>query len=75
MTQQRWNWLMSFEGQNESLTEAEIKEGHHFCNEFDGLLRNSNEEEFKCTCNEYQSISKEPSQTSKSSPPAVSDNS
>ena len=37
------------------LTDSEIKEGWHFCNEFDGLCRNSNEEDFKCDCNEFQS--------------------
>lgn len=64
MTQERWNFLMSDEGQNESLTEKEIKEGFHFCWEFDGLLRNSNEEDFKCDCNSHQNIKpKEPSQT------------
>ncbi len=37
-----------------NLTDEEIKQGWHFCLEFDGLCRNSNEEDFKCTCNEYQ---------------------
>jgi hypothetical protein len=36
------------------LTDAEIKQGWHFCYEFDGLCRNSNEEDFKCDCNEFQ---------------------
>jgi len=36
------------------LTDEEIKQGWHFCHEFDGLCRNSNEEDFKCDCNEYQ---------------------
>jgi hypothetical protein len=40
------------------LTEEEIKQGWHFCWEFDGLVRNSNEEEFKCDCNEYQNQTK-----------------
>jgi hypothetical protein len=38
------------------LTDDEIKSGWHFCHEFDGLCRNSNEEEFKCTCNKFQNI-------------------
>ncbi len=36
------------------LTQEEVKQGWHYCFEFDGLLRNSNEENFKCTCNVYQ---------------------
>lgn len=71
MTQQRWNFIMSFEGQDEKLTEKEIKEGYHFCYEFDGLLRNSNEEEFKYTCNEYQFKLSEPMNPSSPSQPSV----
>lgn len=37
-----------------ALTADEISDGWHFCDEFDGLLRNSNEEPFKCGCNEFQ---------------------
>ena len=44
MSDERYNFLMSFEGQEEKLTEDEIKQGWHFCLEFDGLLRNNNEE-------------------------------
>ena len=36
MTNERWNQLM--DNDDLLLTEEEIKEGWHFCNEFDGLL-------------------------------------
>jgi hypothetical protein len=36
MTQERWQALMNDQSLN--LTEAEIKEGWHWCHEFDGLL-------------------------------------
>lgn len=49
MTDERYSSLMDME-KNLELTQDEIKEGWHFCSEFDGLLRNNNEEEFKCTC-------------------------
>ncbi len=54
MTNERYNPLNSFEGSE--LTESEIFEGWHFCSEFDGLCRNSNDESFKCGCNEYQNL-------------------
>jgi hypothetical protein len=50
MTNERYHFLMSIEGEKESLTPEEVKEGWHFCWEFDGLLRNNNEDTFKCTC-------------------------
>ena len=52
MTEERYNHLMKFDCE-ENLTQDEVKEGWHFCLEFDGLLRNNNEEEpeaFKCDC-------------------------
>ena len=54
MTANRWQELMA--GTSGRITSAEIKQGWHWCNEFDLLLRNSNEEEFKCTCNQYQNL-------------------
>ena len=48
MTDKRYADLMADE--NLELTKEEILEGWHFCWEFDGLLRNNNEEDFKCTC-------------------------
>lgn len=39
------------------LTDEEIKQGWHFCQEFDGLCRNSNDpDEHRCDCNEYQKL-------------------
>lgn len=52
MTKKRYMQLNGPKDYN--LTDEEIKQGWHFCLEFDGLCRNSNEEDFKCTCNEYQ---------------------
>ena len=57
MLAERFEYLMSKEGADESLTLQEVLEGWHFCWEFDGLLRNSNEEDFKCNCNQYQNNS------------------
>ena len=48
MTDERWRALMADDKLD--LTPEEIKEGWHFCYEFDGLLRNNNEEDFKCDC-------------------------
>jgi hypothetical protein len=49
MTTERFNQLMTDDEQN--LTDQEIKEGWHFCWEFDGLLRNNNEpDEYQCDC-------------------------
>jgi hypothetical protein len=39
-----------------AITDEELKEGWHFCIEFDGLCRNSNDEVFKCNCNEFQNL-------------------
>ena len=49
MTDERWRALMADEELH--LTPEEIKEGWHWCYDFDGLLRNNNEEDFKCDCN------------------------
>jgi hypothetical protein len=54
MTEERYKQLNGPE--DFSLSEQEIKEGWHFCHEFDGLCRNSNEEAFTCSCNEFQSL-------------------
>lgn len=48
MTDERYTELMADKGIE--LTPNEIKSGWHFCWEFDGLLRNNNEEEFQCDC-------------------------
>ena len=53
MTNERYNQLMNNE--DSELTQEEINQGWHFCFEFDGLLRNNNEEDhhelgFKCDC-------------------------
>ena len=51
MTRARYNLLMTSD--SEPLTDAEIKEGWHFCCEWDGLLIHPDDEEAKCcTCNE-----------------------
>ena len=47
MTDERYHALMN-QYQELPLTQEEIKEGWHFCLEFDDLLRNNNEEDFKC---------------------------
>ena len=52
MTNERYNELNGIEDMQ--LTDAEFNEGWHFCGEFDGLCRNSNDEVFKCQCNEFQ---------------------
>lgn len=52
MTKERYNQVNG--PIDYKLTDDEIKQGWHFCCEFDGLCRNSNEEDFKCDCNEYQ---------------------
>ena len=48
MTDERYRFLMK--NDEEPLTEEELAAGWHFCWEFDGLLRNNNEEDFKCDC-------------------------
>lgn len=57
MTKERWKLVQ--ENDNEQLTAAEIAQGWHFCYEFDGLLRQPQDEDdvlhlkgegFKCTC-------------------------
>ena len=50
MSEERYNFLMSKEGQNESLTQSEIDEGWHFCDEMDGLLANSKQPDGDCFC-------------------------
>lgn len=52
MTKERWNYMMSNKAwyADTELTPIEINQGWHFCFEFDGLLRNNNEEKFQCTC-------------------------
>lgn len=35
---------------SEKLTDAELKEGWHFCNEMDGLLANCNDPSGDCFC-------------------------
>jgi len=53
MTNERYNLLM---GKDEiPLTEEEMREGWHWCYDFDGLLRNNNEEEYQCDCLANQS--------------------
>lgn len=53
MTEERYNQLNGPD--DHELTDEEIKQGWHFCHEFDGLCRNSNDpEEYICNCNEYQ---------------------
>jgi len=49
MTDKRYHELMKWDSELK-LTKKEINEGWHFCLEFDGLLRNNNEEDFKCEC-------------------------
>jgi len=61
MTAKRYNELNGPE--EHKLTQDEIKEGWHFCYEFDGLCRNSNEEDFKCKCNEFQNQPKKGNKT------------
>lgn len=56
MTDERFKFLMSEQGFDANLTKEELEQGWHFCYEFDGLLRNNNEEDknehgFKCSCN------------------------
>ena len=48
MTTERWRTLMADD--NLSLTEAEIAEGWHFCDEMDGLLANSKDAAGDCFC-------------------------
>jgi regulator of replication initiation timing len=48
MTNERWIALMGDETKN--LTAEEIKEGWHFCHEFDGILRQPIDESLVCTC-------------------------
>jgi len=40
------------------LTDDEIRQGWHFCYEFDGPCRNSNEDSFVCNCNKFQNQNK-----------------
>lgn len=48
MTEKRYNQLMR---SNNPLTDAEIEEGWHFCNEFDGLLVGPHMSELNfCSC-------------------------
>lgn len=46
MTQERWRQLSG--NLDLSLTEAEMKEGWHFCFEFDGLLVKGNPDKDVC---------------------------
>lgn len=48
MSETRWQMLMN--DSELKLTEDEIAQGWHFCPEFDELLRNTKEAEFKCGC-------------------------
>jgi len=52
MTDERYHDIMN---NDLELTQEEFNEGWHFCFEFDGLLRNNKEEDFKCTCLEDKS--------------------
>lgn len=54
MTERRFCELM--DNDDAKLSEEEIKQGWHFCMEFDGLLYNSNDEAFTCDCNEFQRL-------------------
>lgn len=56
MTEERWKELEK--NQELTLTEQEIKDGWHFCYEWDGLLVNSNDSEGEgaaCTCVYHES--------------------
>lgn len=52
MTKERWLFVQ--ESDSEPLTEAEIAEGWHFCNEMDGLLRQPRDDDdprsWECDC-------------------------
>jgi hypothetical protein len=49
MTKARWNELTGFNGPE--LTESEVQEGWHWCNEFDGLLVGPGSHElYYCSC-------------------------
>jgi hypothetical protein len=49
VTEQRYNQLMA--DPELALTDVEMSEGWHWCNSFDGLLRNNKEEpEYQCDC-------------------------
>ena len=51
ITKERYNQLMN--DPSEKLTLEEIKEGWHFCNDWDGLLIHKNDQEFDvCNCQE-----------------------
>jgi hypothetical protein len=48
MTDERYQELMKAD--DLPLTKEEMAEGWHWCLEFDGLLRNNNEDTYKCDC-------------------------
>lgn len=48
MNEKRFNELMR--NDDLPLTPEELKQGYHFCYEFDGLLRTNTGEEFQCDC-------------------------
>lgn len=48
MTKERFKKLM--DDQDEHLTQQELDEGWHFCNEMDGLLANSKDPDGDCFC-------------------------
>lgn len=59
MTKERYNFLSNDE-QGVELTEEEIKEGWHYCSEFDFLLIHPSHEEYKyCLCESQQKFKKE----------------
>lgn len=39
---------------SDDLTDEEWRQGWHFCLERNGQLRNSNEDDFQCSCTPYQ---------------------
>lgn len=50
MTDARWNELMDSNNLEAMLGDDELTEGWHWCADFDGLLRNKDEEDYKCSC-------------------------
>lgn len=56
MTKELYNQLNGID--DYKMTQEEIRSGWHFCYEFDGLVRNSNEDQFVCDCNEFQKLKK-----------------
>jgi len=60
MTHSRWITLMNDDSL--SLTQAEIDQGWHFCNEMDGLLRqpadSDDPKEWVCQCCDWEKLTK-----------------